>query len=53
MTFFTVGLKDYLDKNSSKNNVNIIAKLREISEDAIEKYIELLSQESISWCEST
>ena len=37
MTFFTVGLKDYLDKNSSKNNVNIIAKLREISEDAIEK----------------
>ena len=37
MTFFTVGLKDYLDKNSSKSNVNIIAKLREISEDAIEK----------------
>ena len=37
MTFFTDGLKDYLDKNSSKNNVNIIAKLREISEDAIEK----------------
>ena len=37
MTFFTVGLKDYLDKNSSKNNVNIIAKLREISKDAIEK----------------
>ena len=37
MTFFTVGLKDYLDKNSSKNNVNIISKLREISEDAIEK----------------
>ncbi|GIR59803.1 MAG: hypothetical protein CM15mP65_23840 [Crocinitomicaceae bacterium] len=45
MTFFTVGLKDYLDKNSSKSNVNIIAKLREISEDAIEKHIELLSQE--------
>ena len=37
MTFFTVGLKDYLDKNSSKNNTEIIAKLREISEDAIEK----------------
>ena len=37
MTFFTVGLKDYLDKNNSKNNTAIISKLREISEDAIEK----------------
>ena len=37
MTFFTVGLKDYLDKANTKNNDEIIAKLREISEESIEQ----------------